>query len=639
MGCLLSTLLKLPGTTLAVVTLSFNISYLFLCGDFLFQVDNKDIAQALGLQVGPHKVRDIADTDSDIQYKYKLLTTNQSVDFDYTNKSFLKRTVEVVSPEQIVSPAKKLKQLQPQSNIVTISNARNLNSNTKVTPVTVTNTSGVGSSGVKNVPFISKANVKSPQKVNGNLSQSSYSGKPTSGKTVSLLTNSFSHHSPSSSSLSSQSSSSSDRSSQKVIIVSGTKSSPQSSAPTFSTNSVPVKTVLPAPSVNQSGNQLQNQNGDQLITISNGQVLNSQNRIILHDSVTGTYTVCSVSNDLTNPSQAANDVSQSITSEPVILSIPHTSNPQSMPPKLVLNHMNLLNSVPSETSEFQQIITSVAGENIVNRQILNMKSGEGVNVNPVTSVPSEEISVTDLEQSEQNLIFTLPNGDPVQFTGIDESNTGNVIYTLTNGDTSNENVVFTVDPNTMLVTQLNSDQNNEAANGIETIDSNQILQTNGENEVVGVINSIDNTEQEVKTAPKPVEEQNTDIDLGIVQNESNKDNEHNLEATQVNGDALITDTTFDDNQTPVAASDNSADKNKGGLKVNNEFEGTGEEGNTESIQIPASNIYQTEDGLVYIQNADGTTLQLQGSDGQAVSMETVQALLGMEAETTQLSME
>ncbi|XP_060555339.1 uncharacterized protein LOC132716155 [Ruditapes philippinarum] len=595
----------------------------------LLQVDNKDIAQALGLKVGPHKVRDIADTDSDIQYRYKLLTTNQSVDFDYTNKSFLKRTVEVVSPEQIVSPAKKMKH---KSNIVTISNARNLNSSTNVTPISLTTANNMGPAGVNSVPFISKIKVKSPQKVNGSLSQCSYSGKPTSGKTVSLLTNSFSNHSQSSSSLSSlSSSSSSDRSSQKVVIVSGTNSSPQSSASTFSTNSVPVKTILPA----SSGNQLQT--GDQLITMSNGQVLNSQNRIILHDSVTGTYTVCSVPSDLTNSSQATNSVSQSVTSEPVILSIPQSSNSQSMQPKLVLNNMNMLNSVPSETSEFQQIITSVAGENIANRQILNIRSEEGLNVNTVTSVQSEEMNVADLDQSQQNMIFTLPNGDPVQFTGIDDSNTGNVIYTLTNGDSSNENVVFTVDPNSMLVTQLN-DQSNEAANGIETIDGNQTLQTNGENEVVGVINSIDTSEQ-VKTSPKHKEQQNANIDIDMIEHVStNKTREHNLDTSQVNGNVLMA-SSLNDNQTSVAAIDNNGDKNKVEAKVTNEFDGIGDEGNTETIQIPATNIYQTEDGLIFIQNPDGTTLQLQGSDGEAISMETVQALLGMEAETSQFTTE
>ncbi|XP_045187149.2 uncharacterized protein LOC123545005 [Mercenaria mercenaria] len=612
----------------------------------LLQVENKDIAQALGLHVGPHKVREIADTDSDIQYKYKLLTTNQSVDFDYTNKSFLKRTVEVVSPEQIVSPAKKLKHLQPQSNIVTISHPRNLYSSAKSTSISVTSANSTPISGVNSVPFISKIKVVSPQKMNGSVSQCSNSGKPTSGKTVSLLTNSFSKHSQSSSSLSSLSSSSSDRSSQKVIIVSGTNSTPQSSASTFTSSSVPVKNYLPGPLENQSGNQLHNQSenqlnnqsGEQFVTLSNGQGLNSQNRIILHDSVTGTYTVCSVSNNLTNPSQASIDVSQNSTSQPVILSLPPSSNPQLMQPKLVLNDMNLLNSVPSETSEFQQIITSVAGENIVNRQILNVKSGESLNVNPVTSIPTEGISVTDLDQNEQNLILTLPNGDPVRLTGSDQNSTGDVVYALTNGDSSNENVIFTVDPNSMLVTELNSDQSNEAANGIETINGDQVLQTNGDNEVVGVINSIDTSEtvKELKSM-----EQNTNMAWEIVENVSpNEDTQQAIDTTQMNGNALISDASLNENHTSMAAIDNCGDKiNNIEPKMNNEYEVNTEDSNPETIQIPATNIYQTEDGLIFIQNPDGTTLQLQGSDGQAVSMETVQALLGMETETSQLTTE
>ena len=53
----------------------------------------------------------------------------------------------------------------------------------------------------------------------------------------------------------------------------------------------------------------------------------------------------------------------------------------------------------------------------------------------------------------------------------------------------------------------------------------------------------------------------------------------------------------------------------------------------ETLQIPATNIFQTEDGLVFIQNPDGTTVQIQGSDGQNIPLETIQALLSMDGET------
>lgn len=46
--------------------------------------------------------------------------------------------------------------------------------------------------------------------------------------------------------------------------------------------------------------------------------------------------------------------------------------------------------------------------------------------------------------------------------------------------------------------------------------------------------------------------------------------------------------------------------------------------------VTHSNIYQTEDGILIIQNPDGTTFQLQGAEG--IPLETVQALLAMEGQ-------
>ncbi|KAL5008071.1 hypothetical protein ScPMuIL_013652 [Solemya velum] len=48
--------------------------------------------------------------------------------------------------------------------------------------------------------------------------------------------------------------------------------------------------------------------------------------------------------------------------------------------------------------------------------------------------------------------------------------------------------------------------------------------------------------------------------------------------------------------------------------------------------ITNSNIFQTSDGIIIIQNPDGSTVQLQGGDGQPIPLETVQALLAMDSE-------
>ncbi|KAJ8309546.1 hypothetical protein KUTeg_014420 [Tegillarca granosa] len=54
----------------------------------------------------------------------------------------------------------------------------------------------------------------------------------------------------------------------------------------------------------------------------------------------------------------------------------------------------------------------------------------------------------------------------------------------------------------------------------------------------------------------------------------------------------------------------------------------------EGIQMSAdqvmTNIFQTADGIIIIQNPDGSTVQLQGGDGEPIPLETVQALLAID---------
>ncbi|XP_061173675.1 uncharacterized protein LOC133182845 [Saccostrea echinata] len=62
-------------------------------------------------------------------------------------------------------------------------------------------------------------------------------------------------------------------------------------------------------------------------------------------------------------------------------------------------------------------------------------------------------------------------------------------------------------------------------------------------------------------------------------------------------------------------------------------ESTLEEAGFQTNQIiTASNIYQTPDGFIIIQNEDGSTVQLQGGDGEPIPLETVQALLAMDTD-------
>lgn len=60
--------------------------------------------------------------------------------------------------------------------------------------------------------------------------------------------------------------------------------------------------------------------------------------------------------------------------------------------------------------------------------------------------------------------------------------------------------------------------------------------------------------------------------------------------------------------------------------VENQLESMDQVQQAESV-ITASNIFQTPEGIIIIQNPDGSTVQLQGSDGEPIPIETVQALL------------
>ena len=51
--------------------------------------------------------------------------------------------------------------------------------------------------------------------------------------------------------------------------------------------------------------------------------------------------------------------------------------------------------------------------------------------------------------------------------------------------------------------------------------------------------------------------------------------------------------------------------------------------------IAASNIFQTPEGIIIIQNEDGSTVQLQGAEGEPIPIETIQALLAGDGQILQ----
>ncbi|XP_052769541.1 uncharacterized protein LOC128209528 [Mya arenaria] len=551
----------------------------------VLQVDNKVIAEALGLEMGTHKVKAIQDNDSELQYRYKFLTTNT----EFIKRSVLKRTVEVVSPEEMISPSKKPK---PTAHVKT----RNVLEKTEAqcgkesdNVVIVTNNRGSPSKGVTMSPMINKSqpltsNIKvlPPMSVVGfGNSKAAYSGK-----TVSLL----SSNSSTSSIASPIQSSTITSSPQKIIIVSGMNQSGLGSTALTSTpkvvgqksvvTSLTTAVPLSAPVTSQPAGQI--------ITLTNGQV-NSQSGIIINDNGSATYTVADLTNNVQDGRQSINSVAvNSGVQQQVIIKLPPvTSTQQFLQPKLVLhgNEMNMLNSIPQSASGFVQL-----------------------NPGLQTILPSDDtLSVQSSPNSLQSsVLYTFANGSGA-------ASSDKVV--LINSDTVYLN--DTTDSFPVLQTDINdsTSQNSYTTSDGVLVNGNSSSQSDNKNHMDQESGSILNTgdsEQFLTTLPL-------------------EGRDHTVE--------FRSDQEFDGANLDGIACNGSTDDMDPGAVNGQDGLGDDEMGQVETMQVPAANIYQTEDGLIFIQNPDGTTLQLQGSDGQPVSMETVQALLGMDIDTQLITAE
>ncbi|OWF43836.1 uncharacterized protein LOC110459172 [Mizuhopecten yessoensis] len=144
-------------------------------------------------------------------------------------------------------------------------------------------------------------------------------------------------------------------------------------------------------------------------------------------------------------------------------------------------------------------------------------------------------------------------------------------------------------------------------------------------------------------------EKNMDISVVVEEEEEEQDNSPQEELQK----SLDTDTILCKNE--VESLDNIMDTSDTIVEATGEFQEAEmvqlvqdqilEEEGVEGIQVPsdhiitASNIYQTADGIIIIQNQDGSTVQLQGGDGEPIPLETVQALLAMDGQLLQTTLE
>ena len=681
------------------------------------------MTKALGLTAGPHRIKEISEEDS--TYDYKLLTTNKNIDKDYENKSFLKRTVEVVSPRELISPPKKVKTMEDvKRSVMPVSFANKLKTLVPLSAHSAPNGSGtamqsyhvsrpnqntflVNSAGevIQSKPgivFLNANNKRTESAVISNQITSNQVFGP-SGTSVDIArTNQQTRKT-----ITVQPGTGTSLLNQSTITTGSLQpgtGTPLLKQPTVSAGSVhgqsvanPVsllKSSVPTSASSQKVIILAESNaGGNIITVSNGGgnsddtsllpppldparmirqtdsktkeiVLNSLNS--LSSSYVNTQSQVHVTTSFISPQPASNIIvqtalpntptllpsnfntslgsSESVSllngkvyakttsqqpisyiavpvsqpvhpqlsvpvSQPVHpqLSVPGLSNhpPGSVVLQSVLN--NVSNSIPTSTTTVTAPMSyttssAVTKPSTVLKNLLNSVDTNLINpqmvVEPVSASVSSmsgntrEVNISSVNTSAQN-----HNIDAAQIS-IVTSHVGDGSVILQLNTESEQNLELPQEPQSTVMKDVgDSDVDVEQTEAeLEQIHNSNAalsasLTTNGE--TLGIIDSIDPSDTQV-THSETLEHADTDISMLV--------------------DA--------ENVAPVEESET--------VQLESFQDGNNQE---ETIHIPASNIYQTEDGLIIIQNPDGTTMQLQGTDGQSIPLETIQALLAMDGET------
>ena len=669
------------------------------------------MTKALGLTAGPHRIKEISEEDS--TYDYKLLTTNKNIDKDYENKSFLKRTVEVVSPRELISPPKKVKTMEDvKRSVMPVSFANKLKTLVPLSAHSAPNGSGtamqsyhvsrpnqntflVNSSGevIQSKPgivFLNANNKRTESAVISNqITSNQVFGPGTSvdiartnqqsrktitvqpGTGTSLLNQStittgslqpgtgtplLKQSTVSAGSIHGQSAANpvsllkssvptSASSSQKVIILAESNAGGNILTVSNGGGNSDVTSLLPPPldparMLRQTDSKTKEIVLNSLNSLSSSYV-NTQSQvttsfispqpasnIIVQTALPNTSTLLpsnfntslgsSESVSLLNGKVYAKSTSQQPVSyiavpvsQPVHpqLSVPGLSNhpPGSVVLQSVLNNVSLSNSILTSTTAVTAPVSyttssAVTKPSIVLKNLLNSVDTNLINpqmvVEPVSASVSsmsgntQEVNISSVNTSAQN-----HNIDAAQVS-IVTSHMGDGSVILQLNTESEQNLELPQEHQATVMKDVgDSDVDVEQTEPeLEQIHHSNAalsatLTTNGE--TLGIIDSIDPSDTQV-THSEPLEHADTDI-------------------------SMLVD---EENVAPVEESET--------VQLESFQDGNSQE---ETIHIPASNIYQTEDGLIIIQNPDGTTMQLQGTDGQSIPLETIQALLDMDGET------
>lgn len=620
----------------------------------VLRVEESAVAEALGLTAGPYRVKEISEDDS--TYEYKLITSNRSVYQDYTNKSFMKRTVEVVSPQELISPSKKAKIIEEaKQKIMPVSFSNKLTPSTQVSVSAVQTVPGPVHSSSKGRVIV----VSQPVGLANKITNSTEIVGPKPGS-VHISAN----H------LNAQSSKVACQETPKNVIVHKPNVNNIDTVRTSlqSQNPVPVNqktgTTVLKPSVGTIS--LLNQSVPSSMSLLKPSVVTPaatpQKFIIVSGTNVGSDSVSKTGNFgkpkeivldtsphlpssfVNTPSQAQNSFISSHTSSditvPAAISNTSTLLPNSfVPPLGSTDSVSLLNgrvyakgnsqqpvgyiAVPvSQPSQPQLSVSSfnqLSGTVVLQPVLDGMSNSDAVSYTDVTTVTSTVVSNVYTTVQPTGVLNSLDTAVNSNLTSIQVVSDP---LSASNGST-NLGSIFVDKP------ILQTTENKSVSNGV-TLNSQDDDQT--------ITQLYSETEQTLQS-PDPDQQKIVDVGThGDVDMEQTNPDTEQIGSCSAQSETLGVINSIDASDTQMQTADTEMSvlvNNENGVPVD-ESEAvhmdslTDRNEQEETIQIPAANIYQTEDGIIFIQNSDGTTMQLQGSDGQNIPLETIQALLAMD---------
>ncbi|XP_067680359.1 uncharacterized protein [Haliotis asinina] len=340
-----------------------------------------------------------------------------------------------------------------------------------------------------------------------------------------------------------------------------------------------------------------------IVTVSNPNIVTVSNPNIVTMSNPNMVTVSKPSNTASSVPHVVALSNSSIVSHPQILTVSNAnvsgSNITTVQPKTVVR--------PPESSV--QTTSQVGGVS-KSHEILTSQAATSTMLSSTTetvvAVESDSVSVVDT--MNQNIMSAVNSANLViNSNGSGVSSASNSIESAPNGE-----------PVTLRTILVNGGVTNDG--GVKQLQPLQeALQTNIQN--IQVVESLEEAQQLIlaQSQMNGVEPSSNIATLAEVVHNESEFIEQTIEG-DVKREIVLN---------PVEAKSEEVDPGEVQGQVVSAEQIEGQVISQDQI-VTHSNIYQTEDGILIIQNPDGTTFQLQGAEG--IPLETVQALLAMEGQ-------